>query len=172
MHGEPNERRRRPIHLGGAALILVIVGSLIVSKVYFDRRLARARETARRIECQNNLKILVLGQNSYAGDHSGEYSEKLSDLYPKYVTRLEIFTCPSAGGPKISSKEEIDSKTGYVLLKGLTDSSPVEEVLMYERPENHRQDGGNVAYVDGQVEWLSRAELERVIEQQADSAKE
>ncbi len=164
MRPETSERRRRPIYLGGAAIILVIVGSLIVNKVYFDRRLARARETTRRIACQNNLKLIVLGQKDYANDHNGQYSEKLSDLYPKYVTRLEIFTCPSAGGPKISSKEQIDSKTSYVLRIGLTDSSPGDEVLMYERPENHRQEGGNVAYVNGDVAWLPADDLEDIID--------
>lgn len=172
MRPETSGWRRRSIHLGGAALILVTVGWLVVDRVYFGRQLSRARETARRTACQNNLKLIVLGQKGYANDHNGQYSEKLSDLYPKYVTRLEIFSCPSTGGPKISSKEGIDSKTSYVLRKGLKDSSPRDDILIHEKLENHRAEGGNVAYVDGQVEWLSRAELEHVIEQQADSAKE
>jgi prepilin-type processing-associated H-X9-DG protein len=105
----------------------------------------------------------------YAADYDGKYTEKLSDLYPDYVTSLDVFTCPSAGGPPITRKEDIDSLTSYVLRKGLTEASPPDEVLIYESLENHRGDGGNAAFIDGHVKWMSASTLQRIIEKDQES---
>lgn len=126
--------------------------------------LSRARESARRAACLNNLKQLVLAEKMYSADHQDKFSERLSDLYPDYVTSLEVFTCPSAGAPTITRKEDIDSLTSYVLRKGLTEAVPSDEVLIYEKPGNHPGEGGNVAYVDGHVKWLRAYEFVEIID--------
>ncbi len=133
--------------------------------------LMRARESARRAACLNNLKQLVTGEKVYAMDHDGKFTEKLSDLYPEYVTGLGVFTCPSRGRSEITSKEDIDSQTSYVLRSGLTEKSSADEVLIYEKPGNHRG-GGNVAYLDGHVRWLSGSGFEEVIESVAEEGPE
>ncbi len=123
--------------------------------------LSRARESARQAVCINNLKQIVTAQHLYANDYDGKFAEKLSDLYPGYVTSLGVFTCPSARGPEIMRKEDIDSLASYVLRKGLTKDSPADEVLIYEKLENHRGKGANAAFVDGHVRWLDAEELEK-----------
>ncbi len=127
--------------------------------------LMRARESAQRVVCMNNLKQLVTAEKMYAADHRGKFTENLSDLYPTYVNSLNVFLCPSAGEAPITAREDIDLLTSYVLRKGLTEASPSDEVLIYEQPGNHRDGGGNAAFVDGHVEWLDRYELEEIIDE-------
>lgn len=127
--------------------------------------LSRARESAQRALCLNNLKQLVTAEIMYAADHDDKYSEKLSDLYPEYVDNLAVFLCPSQRGRSIGSKEDIDEQTSYILRTGLTEASPSDEVIIYEAPWNHRGQGGNVAFVDGHVRWLSASELEKIIDE-------
>jgi prepilin-type processing-associated H-X9-DG protein len=124
--------------------------------------LSRARESARQAVCINNLKQIVTAQHLYANDYDGKFTDKLSDLYPHYVTSLRVFTCPSATEAEITEKEDIDSLASYVLRKGLTRDSAADQILLYEKIENHRRRGGNVAYVDGHVRWLDVEELEEL----------
>lgn len=126
--------------------------------------LSRARESAHRAACMNNLKQLVMAEKMYAADHNEKYTDRLSELYPDYVGSFGVFLCPSQRGQVITSKEDIDEQTSYILRKGLTDASGGDEVLIYEEPWNHRGQGGNAAFVDGHVRWLSAPELERIIE--------
>ena len=126
--------------------------------------LMRARESAHRAACMNNLKQLAMAEKMYAADHDEKFSEKLSDLYPEYVNNFAVFLCPSHREQSVPSKEDIDEQTSYILRTGLTEASPADEVMIYEESWNHRGDGGNAAFVDGHVRWLSASELERIIQ--------
>ena len=134
--------------------------------------LVRARESAHRAACMNNLKQLAMAEKMYAADHDEKFSEKLSDLYPEYVNNFEVFLCPSHRGRSITTKEDIDEQTSYILRAGLTDASPADEAMIYEESWNHRGDGGNAAFVDGHVRWLGASELERLIEKDESSAEQ
>ncbi|NQT84107.1 DUF1559 domain-containing protein, partial [bacterium] len=122
-----------------------------------------ARDKAKRVQCQNNLKQLVLAMIMWAQDNNDEFPEKLSILYPGYVDSLAVFTCASQGGP-IINKEEIDSQTTYTLRKPPTDTPPSQEVVLYERPSQHGGEGGHAAFADAHVEWLSAEELKKIVE--------
>ncbi|MDP2896501.1 MAG: DUF3352 domain-containing protein [bacterium] len=134
--------------------------------------LMRARESAHRAACMNNLKQLAMAEKMYAADHDEKFSEKLSDLYPEYVNNFAVFLCPSHREQSVPSKEDIDEQTSYILRKGLTDASPADEVMIHEESWNHRGDGGNAAFVDGHVRWLGASELERLIEKDQGSAEQ
>jgi prepilin-type processing-associated H-X9-DG protein len=123
--------------------------------------LMNARQSAQKAACMSNLKQIAIAEMMYATDHDGKFSERLSDLCPDYIDYLGVFTCPAERGPAITRKEDIDSLSSYVLRTGLTEDSPPNEVLIYEKLEAH-SGGGNVAFVDGHVEWLSGPELERI----------
>jgi hypothetical protein len=145
--------------------ILAIAVGLIVPVAHLKGRLTRTREAVRRAACQSNLLQLLKAEKLYARDHAGTYSQRLSDLYPKYATNLGLFTCPSAGGPIIRTKESIDSRTTYVLREGLTVASPPDAVLIYEWPRNHAGQGGWAVHCDGRVRWLSASRLERLVQE-------
>jgi len=87
------------------AIIAILAGMLLPA-------LSRARESARRAACLNNLKQIITGIKTYSPDYDEYYPtsaepntaisisthyEDLGILYPTYITSLDVFTCPSSG---------------------------------------------------------------------------
>lgn len=130
---------------------------------WLEGTVEETREKAWRAACMNNLKQLMLGIKTWSPDHDEKFPEKLSDLYPNYTPSLDVFTCPSAGGPKITKKEEIDSKTSYIYRTGLTEAAHSDAVVIYEDPSNHGGEGGYIAFADGHVEWLDANKLKEIV---------
>jgi len=157
------EAKKRPSrkHFVGAALVIVI---LVIAAGFVLPIFSRSRERSDCAHvCRWNIRELLRAEKAYAADHQGKFSEKLSELYPAYVDSLKVFRCPSATGPEITRKEDIDSLTSYVLRKGLTTTSPGDEVLIYEI-RRHTAGEGHVALIDGTVRRLSRSDIERIAE--------
>ena len=82
-------------------LVLVVAAGLIVLPMF-----TRARESARRASCQNNLKQLGLVLKMYANETKGEKFPPLSRrpgdwmldipaVYPEYLSDLNILVCPA-----------------------------------------------------------------------------
>jgi len=145
----PTFKRPTKIEVFVIALILAVIYVMVIPAIL------SSRSRGKRVACTGNIKKLNAALVAYANDH-GAYPQKLSDLYPKYVSDLNVFVCP--GKPKkITQPEEIDSKGGYVLL--LPGGSPSTDVsddrrLLCDRRFNHRDGwgepwGGNVLYCDG-----------------------
>jgi prepilin-type processing-associated H-X9-DG protein len=69
--------------------------------------LARARESARRASCLNNLSEIGIALQMYAAEHEGALpwsggggnAQCLLDFWPNYVTSVDSFVCPSDGEP-------------------------------------------------------------------------
>lgn len=84
-----------------AATIVILAGILSIG-------LPRARESARRSACVNNLKQLGLALSAFASEHEGKYPRishiegnvifEGSLVYPKYLTEVDILGCPSDSG--------------------------------------------------------------------------
>ena len=125
--------------------------------------LKAARVVAKSRACMNNLKQLGTAMDLYRGAY-GHFPSKLSDLYPKYVSDLNSFSCP--GDPhEIHRREDIDSSAGYVLFKvdvpidPLSGSDWMDKPLLTDRRRNHLGKmngvwGGNILYADGHVQWM------------------
>ncbi len=78
------------------AIIAILAGMLLPA-------LGKAKETARRIACNNNLRQLSLALKLYADDNQGFFPPRLLNgrwpqkLYENYAKNTRILRCPSDG---------------------------------------------------------------------------
>lgn len=107
------------------AIIAILAGMLLPA-------LSRARESARRAACLNNLKQIMTGIKTYSPDYDEYYPtsartdqnitptthyKDLGILYPTYVTSLDVFACPSSG-------DKVPKRTGTA---GTNDNKPFQD---------------------------------------------
>ena len=88
-------------------LLVVIAIICIIAAILFPA-FAKARENARRANCQSNLKQVALGLKMYATDYDSKYPKQKFDagslygwadaIFP-YTKSLQILQCPSEKNP-------------------------------------------------------------------------
>ena len=99
--------------------LLVVIAIIGILAAILLPALARARESARRASCQNNLKQFGVIFKMYAGESRGEKYPTMmhqgvgldgglvmpntTQIYPEYLTDPNIFVCPS--NPKMTEDD-------------------------------------------------------------------
>ncbi|MEW6534746.1 MAG: type II secretion system protein [Candidatus Auribacterota bacterium] len=167
------------------AIIAILAGMLLPA-------LNRARESARRIKCLNNVRQISVASHLYAADHrevfpSGNTVENWAvELFPEYTEDQNMFLCPSMNTQ--SSATVTDTSCDYAFVANLMESDPADSFMLCDEPvsvdatngrvtysettSNHRSDGGNFGFVDGHVSWIATnaagaAAGERYVDDQA-----
>jgi hypothetical protein len=135
--------------------------------------LAKTRDLARRVMCENNLSSLDKAMIEYANDNKG--------LYPTSSKWCDLLT----------EKENVDSKkfkcagddnqwrSSYAMninIESLGDDAPEDMVLLFETKggwnqcggaeimstNNHKEDGCNILFNDGNVEFIKTEDLKNL----------
>ena len=145
--------------------------------------LCRPRETANRVKCASNLRQIGQAITLFAQGHGGAFPPSLAALPATEDITSEVMVCPSSPDEKATGADtaaviaaltaaetnapEHQHCLSYVYVgqaltvKSVTDTT----VVAYEHLENHDNDGTNVLFGDGHVEYFSKQAWLKVAEE-------
>ena len=131
-----------------------------------------------RLRCQSHEHQIGLAILLYAQDHSGHYPPALADLLADEQIGPEVFTCPASNATaavlpatppttqQVAAALAVPGHLSYVYC-GHADwvegEVPADAVILYEPPANHANDGANVLFGDGHVDWVPMPRAARLI---------
>lgn len=106
--------------------------------------LSRARELAKRTVSMSNLRTIGIGCAIYANDHNNVFPPNLETLIKESLITRDTLNCPN----------DIPGAISYVYVAGQKLTGNDRNVLAYERPGLHGDEGANVLFIDGHVEFM------------------
>lgn len=164
----PARGAKAAVALGSAALVLTLATLLITPS------LCRAREPANRVKCESNLLQIGEALSTYAKSHGGQFPPTMEALAAESDLSPAVFNCPSSNDSPAEVEKASDwlvafrpneHHLSYVYVAGGLNASTVKptSVLAYENLQDHLNAGMNVLYGDYHVEWVDKAEADRII---------
>jgi prepilin-type processing-associated H-X9-DG protein len=136
--------------------------------------LNRARETANRVRCAANMKSIGQALLLYANDNRGAYPPDLTVLLTTQDISGEVYVCPSSNDEpthatapsQIAADLSAGGHLSYVYVgAALNPGVDPSTIILYEPMTNHANDGINVLFGDGHVEFIVRARAQQLITQ-------
>lgn len=141
---------------------------LVLSIVY-----AGAAEPANRLACASHLHRVGQSLVFYAVKHDGKYPPALDLLIYHADTPPELFICPSTGDRPAAGATMADVERDFhadarhcsfvYVPAPAADAVTGAHVIAYEHLPNHRYNGMNVLYGDGNVRWVGAAEAKLLV---------
>ncbi len=127
--------------------------------------LNRSREMANRVKCASNMRQIGTGMLLYANENRGNYPKDLGELLRTQDIGIDVFVCPSGfvsippevrGMNPEQQAKWVNENSPYVYLGAGKNNQkmPADEMILYERFDDHGSDGGNVLFGDGHVEFV------------------
>jgi len=160
---------------GGSAMALTgiitgYIGLLLILPAMLLPALSMARESARKISCTSNLKIIGLSLRMYSNVYDEAFPHldgaKGLEMLRKngFLEAPQCFVCPSAGTkPAAYGAPLTEATVDYQYFGGHTESDSVDVILACDKENNHDK-YGNVLFIDGHVKgyagsgWKQSAE--------------
>ena len=138
-----------------------------------------ARERANRVKCASNMRQIAQGVLLYANDNKGKYPPDLGTLavFAKADLHWSVFGCPTVGeidapepeavADREKYREWVNENAHYVYLGAkLNAAADADTILAYEHDDNHEQEGMNILFNDGHVEWFTHDAAMELIQKQ------
>ncbi len=134
--------------------------------------LNRARDAANRIKSASNIRQILLGSIMFANDNRNKFPDTFGQLIEgKYLIDPAVFVNPQSGSavphgvaadPKLAADWANESADYVYVGKGLdARNAKPDRIVVYERP-NDLDDGINIGFADGHVEFIRYEQLEQV----------
>ncbi|MDP3730760.1 MAG: prepilin-type N-terminal cleavage/methylation domain-containing protein [Candidatus Omnitrophota bacterium] len=132
--------------------LLIVITVFVITFALLTPFVNKMRERADVIKCSANVRLLSLGLHMYAANNDDAFPPDLGNLYPGYVKEEKIFDCPASKFIGTAARSD------YEYIPGLSESSGLAEVIIYDRDGNHDGLGRDVVRVSGSVEWVHSTE--------------
>jgi prepilin-type processing-associated H-X9-DG protein len=151
-------------------IVLGVAGLLFFMSIEWPA-LKRAKETANRVQCANNIMQIDMALALYANQNQGCYPPDFGTLYKETDLNPECFACPSSstsvpsGMSRDQAAEWINKNADYIYNgAGLKSDIDSTYLMVYEKDADHYGDGGNAGFADGHVEFLNLQEMHKLME--------
>jgi hypothetical protein len=131
----------------------------IVSVALLEKAFGESSSDAPQKDAENLTRIGV-ALHLYATDFD-RFPSRLSELYDEYLDDLNLFVAPGET-KNVKSKDDIDARTDYVYVRGLTPVDLSESIIAYSRKSLHSPTGKgrNVLRLNGRVGFISESKFE------------
>ncbi|HEY8665921.1 MAG TPA: H-X9-DG-CTERM domain-containing protein [Tepidisphaeraceae bacterium] len=166
-YGRPEPRKKSSLVL--LIGLISVVGMLLIFGI-LNANKPRVYYTPNWAKCGSNLRQIGQAMMLYANEHHGKYPDMIEELLDEDFG-AEILVCPSTNDTKaigattqaIAANVATPGHLSYIYLgKGFTSQCLPNTVLCYEPVTNHG-DGSNVLFGDGHVEFMSAAQMKKII---------
>ena len=147
----------------GMVLAGIVVASVVTAAVLVLPGTISRREQANRAKCATNMQHIGQGLTAYANHHDGAYPGRLEDAILSGDITPELLICPdssdtpSPGSTPMQQAANLSAggHCSYIYTgAGLTTAQVSNgDVLLYEPPQAHEQQGMNILLADGQVQF-------------------
>jgi len=136
--------------------------------------LNRARETANRVKCASNMRQVGQGILLYSNENKGKYPPDQGTIVKTQDLVANVFVCPSGDTPqppKFANLDEaakwVNEHSDYVYLGvNMNNRVGADVIVLYEKPGAHGQQGMNMLFGDGHVEWEQLPNAMKMIQDQ------